>query len=287
MLESGQRGAGAAIAAGDAPIIEVRTFGAGGAKPPLFFIHPGGMAPGQYAAVAARLGRPLHVLSMAARSSEGFGLAGQPGSLPALAAAFGEHLGRLVGEGPFALGGWSLGAAMAFEVGAALAASGRRPQRLVLVDPIRLGARPDLFDDAAWFAAFSRFLGARGDPERPRAEAPAFGALSQDERWGALGRYAAEIDLDASPDALRAMREAFEAGIRASYEKVRHHRFAPLALPVLVLRAAQGLRAEADDLGWDHLDPATLSTITVPGDHYSLWRVPHVDAVAEALARFL
>lgn len=53
-------------------------------------------------------------------------------------------------EGPYVLGGWSLGGLVAWEVAARLSSEGRAPEALVLIDPPNPHAGSKVRDDGAW-----------------------------------------------------------------------------------------------------------------------------------------
>jgi thioesterase domain-containing protein len=99
-------------------------------------------------------------------------------------------------------------------------------------------------------------------------------------RARAAGRLPADLD--------RRRAEALFAVFKANLEAAR--RFRPRRYPgeALVVRAAGSDRFAAGDPGggWDRL-AARTRLATVPGDHHSLVRPPHVAALAEVLENAL
>jgi amino acid adenylation domain-containing protein len=93
--------------------------------PPIVLFHPGGGGVGCYRPLAERSARL--VLGVEAPPE-------LPGTLSELAAAYAAELHASLPE-PHTLGGWSFGAAVAFETARALADAGHEVARLVLVEP--------------------------------------------------------------------------------------------------------------------------------------------------------
>jgi thioesterase domain-containing protein len=93
--------------------------------PPLVLFHPGGGGVGSYRPLAERTARL--VLGVEAPPE-------LPATLDELAAVYAAELHASL-PAPYTLGGWSFGAAVAFETGRALAAAGHEVARLVLVEP--------------------------------------------------------------------------------------------------------------------------------------------------------
>jgi thioesterase domain-containing protein len=93
--------------------------------PPLVLFHPGGGGVGSYRPLAERSARL--VLGVEAPPE-------LPATLGELAAAYAAELHASL-PAPSALGGWSFGAAVAYETARALAAAGHEVARVVLVEP--------------------------------------------------------------------------------------------------------------------------------------------------------
>ncbi|NPC85505.1 hypothetical protein HPC49_45845 [Pyxidicoccus fallax] len=56
---------------------------------------------------------------------------------------------------------------------------------------------------------------------------------------------------------------------------------------LVLLRAAEGPADAGEDLGWSGLARSGVEARVVPGDHYSLVAVPHVERLAEVLRELL
>ena len=169
--------------------------------PPLVLFHPGGGGVGSYRPLAERSARL--VLGVEAPPE-------LPATLGELAAAYAVELHAAL-PAPYALGGWSFGAAVAFETARALAAAGHEIARLVLVEPplldgtvrdsalrplrvLRERALPE--GDGADYRAALEAAGL-GDPGEAWAAFPldTWIALETAARGHRFGRYDGAVDL--------------------------------------------------------------------------------------------
>lgn len=116
---------------------------------PLFMVHPAGGSAMAYSPLGRRLQRPLYGLQVAADP------ASEPmrDSIQALAQQHLRDIRSIQPAGPYAVGGWSTGAMVAFEIAAQLEAAGERVQSLLLLDGPTPWHRPDLEqnDLLVWF----------------------------------------------------------------------------------------------------------------------------------------
>jgi amino acid adenylation domain-containing protein len=133
------------------PLVAITAPSAGG-RPPFFCVHPAGGNVLCYAELARALGprQPFFGLQLPEVD------AATPTELPALAALYVQALRGAQPEGPYHLGGWSLGGVVAFEMARQLAASGQAVALLALVDVpppgVRAAWEEEEVDLMAWFA---------------------------------------------------------------------------------------------------------------------------------------
>jgi thioesterase domain-containing protein len=86
-------------------------------------------------------------------------------------------------------------------------------------------------------------------------------------------------------DQVRALRDVFEANLRASW---RYQPAAHVGGPLTLLRASKPVPGQAEDRGWAALaPPGRLDIHEVPGAHFELLQPPAVQAVAERLREYL
>jgi amino acid adenylation domain-containing protein len=113
---------------------------------PLFCVHPAGGNVLCYAELARALGpdQPLYGLQLADPAP-----LGPVPTVETMAARYLEELPAVAPAGPYALGGWSLGGAIAYEMARQLRAAGEAVELLALIDPSPLPPRPAVGEMAA------------------------------------------------------------------------------------------------------------------------------------------
>jgi pimeloyl-ACP methyl ester carboxylesterase len=106
-------------------------FHTGGAKCPLFLAHPAGGSVFGYDGIARALpDRPVYGL----QDPHIFETRGVFESIEEMAQAYLPHIRRAHPDGPYMIGGWSLGGVLAFEIANRLVADGARVANLILFD---------------------------------------------------------------------------------------------------------------------------------------------------------
>jgi thioesterase domain-containing protein/glycosyltransferase involved in cell wall biosynthesis len=264
LLERGPAGMRA-----DSPLVAIDP---DGSRRPLFLVHPAAGTVDCYVALARHLDpeQPLYAFQAA-----GIGGRGEPcDRVEDMASRYVEALRRHQARGPYLLGGWSLGAIVAFEMARQLRELGEDIDLLAILDshaPLAPGedvgdADRDLDDDESLLARWGRELGG--------GEADA----------GVVLRRLKELRLlpaGAGPDDLR-------HGLRV----YRAHRRAVLAYRVsetypgrLTLFRA-GPTSEGD-LGWGRVSAQPVEVHDMPGGHYGLLSEPHVRVLADRLEEHL
>jgi thioesterase domain-containing protein len=207
-----------------------------------------------------------------------------------VAAMAAEYVAAMKGvqpRGPYCIGGWSLGGAIAVEMAALLERQGERLALVALFDAAapHPALHPHGADDVLLLDRFVRDLASVLGKELPvsvaelrpldeagrlrlvHERAQAAGVLPPELALADLGRYA----------------DRFRRNFRAMCGHVPSRYSGPL----LLLRAAQS-RPAVDDpaLGWGALT-AGVAVHHVPGDHYSMLKKPHVAHLAERLREAL
>ncbi|PTL76744.1 non-ribosomal peptide synthetase [Vitiosangium sp. GDMCC 1.1324] len=240
-----------ALANGDV-LVPLRT---GGSRRPFFCVHPIGGNVLCYAELVRHLDPEQPFYGLQARGLEGE----RPPleSMEEMAALYVEALRTVQPRGPYRLGGWSMGAVVAFEMARVLKQQGEEVEQLVFIEPSPTSyAQGTRIEDEAMLEAL--FTANLAQTLGPPQEVPA--------------------------DELRRLQRVFTGCVRALYQ----HTLSPLPLPLTMLRGqeAQVGDPEAPDRGWaalvNHLD-----MVEVPGDHYSALRAPNVETVARTLTRLL
>ncbi len=170
-----------------------------------------------------------------------------------MAARYLKELREIQPEGPYRLGGWSMGGLVAFEMARQLAGEGEMPELVALIDtpPPAPGREPEGSTDDLR-AAFARDL-------------------------TRLPGHDAKTD----PAAFEPLFATFVTNRRAS----RLYDPAPYPGRITLWLAEQTRASLPFDLpaAWSRLAPEGVEASTLPGDHYSLLRAPQVERLAQEL----
>ncbi len=244
------------------PLVELQ---AGDGRRPFFCVHPVGGSVLPYAELARRLGPEQPFYGLQARGLDGDEVL--PESIPAMAALYVTAVRAVQPHGPYLLGGWSMGGAIAFEMACQLRREGEEVALLALLDTSAdlRGEGPkasELPESALRELFFEDLLRAAGQPM------PALEGKSPEERLRTL-----EDASQAFP--YPALRRVFEGNLRAAWA----YEPPPYEGPVTLFVA----RESRWDHGWTSRTPGGLAVHEVPGDHYSMLTRPLVETLAAGL----
>ncbi|HEX2211108.1 MAG TPA: amino acid adenylation domain-containing protein [Longimicrobium sp.] len=276
-LAEALRGAGALAVTGS--LVPLGS-AADGARP-LFVVHAAGGGVLSYGALARHLGPGVALYGLQSRGLEGEHLPRT--RVQEMAAGYLAELREVQPEGPYRLGGWSMGGLVAFEMARMLEAAGETVELLALLDTRAPGGGvPGVdADDPALLDGFLLHLGLAPDRMDRPDDAPA------DERlrhaWEAA-RAAGVIPPGLELGRFWELWSVFRANVAAA------GRYAPgpcAADLLLVLAEDRAGPAEAEAARWDALTTGRVWTRMVKGDHFALVREPAVHRVAALLARAL
>lgn len=203
---------------------------------------------------------------------------GEPlATLEALAAVYVAGLEALWPSGEIRLAGSSLGGSIVWEMARQLAARGRRPAVVVLIDakhPAAGAVEPAAPELSTAALLFSHLGG------RPAAVvAGEIAGLSADELLVRLRAEAPSLPASFGVQDL----ERILAVIGANGRAYGAYRPQPYDGPVRFLRATEDAPAVPFDAAWRPLAMAGLEVVDVPGSHLSMHRSPHVAALAAVL----
>ncbi|HVR07717.1 MAG TPA: amino acid adenylation domain-containing protein [Thermoanaerobaculia bacterium] len=270
---------------------------------PFFCVHPAGGNVVCYAELARALGpeQPLYALQLPDPET----LGAEP-TIEELAAHYLAALAAVTPAGPYALGGWSLGGVIAYEMARQVRAAGGEVDLVALIDPspvalsqgaaaAREAARTDPAGEARLrrqFAGDLLALAGLGN-EGAAAAREAFGELDLERPFPELAATAQKVGLlppELKPEDSERLFEAYRTTGRAL------DRYRPAGYPgrLTLLLAGRGLaatanrRRQADAVqDWASLAAGGAEIEALPGDHYSIVRPPAVEVLAAALRRRL
>ncbi len=279
-----------------------------GQEPPFFCVHPAGGIVYCFRELAMRLApdRPFFGLQAAGLD----GTSPPLNRLEDMAASYVEAIRRHRPEGPYHLGGWSLGGLVAFEMARQLASAGETVASLALIDiqaptvgdgrdasargltgmdadfaSLGLFGSGDAIDPGL-LAEFLADLGV-GSAREARRLVAKLKAMDADSRRGrVLSLFGLDqvYQLDAGPERAGRLWDV----LRANYLAGKRYSPGLYAGRATVFRASKRPGALVDPtLGWSSLVEGGVNVVTVPGDHASILRSPGVERLAESLRMML
>ena len=250
---------------------------ANGSRAPFFCVPGIGGNVMNLQALALRLG-PAHRL-VALRT----GLASsQPRSVEDLAADVAAAILKHRCQRRLMLGGYSGGAAIAFEVARQLSAAGHEVGMLVLIDTRRPGWRTTArtLPATAWHFV-ANLPGWVRDDLLLSSRRQAWRNVRRHLRQAMRGRHTLEGIIDTS----RYPAEA-RLAMQREFDLLEAYRPLPWSGPITLIRAqTQPLLLLHDEaaLGWSAVAPDGVEVVTLPGNHLTIMREPNVARLAEML----
>lgn len=193
--------------------------------------------------------------------------------------------------GPYLLGGWSLGGLIAFEMARQLVQAGHYVDPLILIDCHGYAAANTLppVNQASLILHFVQDLTSNRGAEWPiDINADTFLQLHYDEQIATLVTYGKQLKVLAPTVNAAQLKARFEV-YRAHYEAFYDYRPQPYAGNVVLLYAQDTQRRSTTAPSGAGLPVATdkLTTVVVPGDHYTIMTHPQVLTLAEQLQSVL
>jgi thioesterase domain-containing protein/acyl carrier protein len=286
----------------------------GGTRTPLFFVHAAGGHVFSYTALARSLGPDQPFYGLQARSvgdKHDF-----RADIESMAADYIEAIRSVQREGPYLLGGWSLGGLIAFEMARQLLQQGQQVALLVMVDAYlpglisrlhrrfvkerqrdkililsqHLGIPYDRLKGAwtdlikmEWADQLSYVL---DEGKRSGRLAPNMGLSDVRLLFGLLETHA-DLIWTYKPQAfegratlIRAM-SALSMGDAPTKNLISRFILRPLGISSLVRRTVRSLQRRTR--GWKRLAAGGLTVYDVPGNHFTMIQEPQVRLLAERL----
>ncbi|MFF1700192.1 amino acid adenylation domain-containing protein [Streptomyces sp. NPDC058257] len=252
----------------------------GGARPAFYCVHPSGGSVAPYVPLAASLHpeQPLHALE-APRSLDG------SDPVADLAAAHAATIRAAQPRGPYHLGGWSTGGAVAFETARRLRAEGAEVAVVALIDtdvPPELTEPPSTALAIGLYAVDLAGLRGLGPEDMPALDD--IEALDYEEQIAVAVRRITASPL--APDADEAQLADRMATFVATVRGGAVWRPQPVDVP-LTLLTSQAPGAEERARYWAARTTGGFTHHEAPGDHYAMMVPPHVGTVADLIQEVL
>ncbi|HEX6289371.1 MAG TPA: condensation domain-containing protein [Herpetosiphonaceae bacterium] len=250
-----------------------------GHKAPFFCMHPAGGDVLCYQALATHFGteRPFYALQAA-------GLHGEQEPDPTVEAMAARYLAAIRAyqtDGPYYLGGWSLGGIVAFEVAQQLQAQGHRIAKLVLLDSqLSGGADSAIEGDLELLGSFAQHLGLRIDQIAPLSDPRVDQA--PEERLAAVVEQLHQAHLLPSDVTISQLAQRFHV-FRAHIRALRRYQPRPFDGHATLIQAREQPGNEEAAATWARV-VARLTVYTAAGSHLTMVRPPHVVGLAQMLA---
>ena len=256
-----------------------------GHRPPFFCVHPVGGHVFRYLDLARRLGaeQPFYGFQT---PPPGPGAPREAG-IGDLADLYLLELCKISPQGPYFLGGWSMGGAVAYEMACRLEARGERVALLALLDArVPEAGQAPVEDEMSLLTTFARDLGlAPGDGGLTLS---GLRELPADERLGKVLEEAKRKDLlhpDIEAGEIQLLFEVFRANLKA------FERWTPASwggrVTLFRPEAEEVAYAGRPDAGWGRLARGGVEVVSVPGDHFGMVREPAVGALAGKLGALI
>ncbi|HSN89312.1 MAG TPA: thioesterase domain-containing protein, partial [Thermoanaerobaculia bacterium] len=261
-----------------------------GTQPPFFWVHPAGGDVLCYALLARQMGSEQPFYGIQAR---GFTREEEPvASIEEMAALYIEEVRRLQPEGPYFLGGWSLGGPVAFEMARQLRSLGQTVALLVLLDASPGGAGAELEaepTDADYLLDIAAYVGNFWGRD-PGVSREHLAELGPDEQIAHVAERLAAVDFLPPGTGETQLRRVL-AVYRANVEALRRYRPSLYPEGITLLRASE--RPDLPEspveevLGWSEAVEGPIEAHTVPGNHLTLLAEPNVRELAARLRLYL
>jgi len=186
-------------------------------------------------------------------------------------------------EGPYHLGGWSVGGTIAFEMAHQLLRQGQEVELLALIDSYPPIDDADQSDDAlvtAFALDLKRLFNLPFSDEELQARPPEKQLACLLEQAKSANALPPEIELEQ----FQRLLDVFKANTRA----VLNYRPQVYPRPVTLFRASEQLEGLMDTaVEWGKLVAGGLEGYMMPGSHYTMIRQPHVRVLARKLSESL
>ncbi len=249
----------------------------GVSRPPLFLVHPPGGIVVCYQPLAHRLGQDRPVYGIRAR-----GLHGEtdlPARLEDMAAEYVAAVRGVQAEGPYHLGGWSVGGVVAFEMARQLVAQGQAVGLLALLDStVPLNPSHPRYAEEAELSAREYGLDITLE-ELDR--------LGPDEQLPYLWRHVQRLGLVESDTPLPLVQQILDDLKRLFHAHIRlanDYEVRPYGGRIVLFRPSDSpvARHGPRDRGWGEWCDS-VDVHFVPGQHHTMVKEPQVQELARQL----
>ncbi len=207
-------------------------------------------------------------------------------SIEQLATIYNREIRSVQPNGPYTLGGWSMGGLVAWEMAQQLIKEGQTVGLLALIDttpPAKYLEAEDKADDLPMLARFAlNMSGLVGRDPGPLVER--FSQASEQDQWKIVEESLVSFGVLAPHTAhaeMTALLDVFTRNFLAMNNYSLHHS----RQPVVFFRATE--TPERFSRLWNTWASAGIQFHSVPGDHFTMLRRPSVGVIGEILQRYM
>ncbi len=257
-----------------APLVKIK---AGQGNPPLFFVHPVGGNVLCYAGLARHLNIPQPFYGL--QSSGDL----HPATIEQMAAHYSRCVRAVQANGPYCIGGWSMGGVIAYEMARQLQSSGEQVE-IFLIDAKapNVHSPQEVPDNQALLLHFihdlENLLGRKAD-----ISLEAIQGLEMEQALQTIVSHLRRQEImpaEFSSVELLALFHLFSTNLRAlfAYRPGKHDG------PIALIKSSASAREDPDPaFGWRELLQGSFEIEEIEGDHYSIVTGAHVGQLAAVL----
>ncbi|ACC81836.1 type I polyketide synthase [Nostoc punctiforme] len=262
-----------------------------GSKPPLFFVHPVGGNILCYYELSLHLDsdQPFYGLQALGLNGES-----QPYTrIEDMAAKYIEALREIQPNGPYFLGGWSMGGIVAFEMATQLLRNGDRVAMLAMLDsPAPVNSKEiaeiDDYNDVKILVDFATDMAQSAGKNLSGSVEQLQALMTLDEQLNYFleqARIVNLLPLDFELEQLRCLLKVFKSNVLALQS------YTPQVYPnkILYFQASDEVSNEFSNPTyiWGGLSGKPIEIITIPSNHYTIITKPHIQIILEYLNIFM
>ena len=259
------------------PLVAIQPNGAG---LPFFCVHPVGGNVLCYNELSNHLGfeRPFYGLQARGLAENQIPYT----RIEDMAAYYIDAIRTVRPDGPYLLGGWSMGGVIAYEMAQQLEGQGQQVSLLALLDARPVTSVDDAaqWDELTLLGSFARDLGLPVDGLELSTDELA--NLDSDELLSHVLQRAIDAGVVPGDIQLAHARRLFEV-FKINVQALQSYRPEASSTRVTLLKAGEQEVAD-ETMGWGTLTSGEIEIHRVPGNHFTIVREPNVRSLAEQLA---
>ncbi len=262
------------------PLVEIQR---GAAGPAFFCVHPAGGNVLCYTDLAKHLGMDQSFYGLQAQGLDGTQM--PLSSIEEMATSYIAAIRTIQPAGPYFLGGWSMGGLVAFEMAQQLQAQGQHVSLLAVIDANAPATETQFAepDEISYMESFTRDMGLAW--EQLQGSSDDLVNLDSRQRLDYVLEMAVAANVlppDVESSQIEHLYNVFKTNVRAMLD----YKPQPLSIPITLFKAEELLGEPADPrAGWERFTREGVELLTVPGNHYTMVREPHVKILARQLVR--